>query len=148
MKKCLIPVVLVSFGFAFLFASAGVCSTTAAISAPQYKAGDTVTIEGTIDPGKDLYIAVSSQNTFAPEDTKGVHETKHLNAAAKKNGFTRETSIPDLYYMLTSNPEEFGTITKKKYGGPSFFTEKGKRGLYEEYLAYQRATIFFHFRSR
>ncbi len=131
MKKCLIPVVLVSFGFVFLFASAGVCSTTATISAPQYKAGATVTIEGTIDPGKDLYIAVSSQKTFAPEDTKGVHETKHLNTAAEKNGFTRQTSIPDLYYMLTSNPEEFGKITKKKYGGPSFFTQKGKRGLYE-----------------
>jgi uncharacterized protein len=131
MKKCLIPVVLVSLGLVFLFASAGICGTMATISAPQYKAGDTVTIEGNIDPGKDLYIAVSSQKTFAPEDTKGVHETKHLNSDAKKNGFTRETSIPDLYYMLTSNPEKFGEITKKKYGGPSFFTEKGKRGLYE-----------------
>ncbi|MFZ0483791.1 MAG: sulfite exporter TauE/SafE family protein, partial [Desulfobacterales bacterium] len=50
---------------------------------------------------------------------------------AKKNGFTMETSIPDLYYMLTSNPKKFGEITKKKYGGPSFFTQKGKRGLYE-----------------
>jgi len=131
MKKCLIPVVLVSFGLVFIFTNAGICSMSATISAPQYKAGDTVTIEGTIDPGKDLYIAVSSQNTFAPEDTKGVHETKHLNSDAKKNGFTRETSIPDLYYMLTSNPGEFGKITKKKYGGPSFFTQKGKRGLYE-----------------
>ncbi|MGA8179524.1 MAG: sulfite exporter TauE/SafE family protein, partial [Desulfobacterales bacterium] len=131
MKKCLIPVVLVSFGLVFLFAGAGVCSTTATISAAQYKAGDTVTIEGTIDPGKNLYIAVSSQKTFAPADTKGVHEIIHLSSDAKKNGFTMETSIPDLYYMLTSNPEEFGKITKKKYGGPSFFTEKGKRGLYE-----------------
>jgi len=131
MKKCLIPVVLLSLGLVFLFASAGICSTTATISATDYKAGDTVTIEGNIDPGQDLYIAVSSQKIFAPKDSKGVHETKHLNTDAKKNGFTMETSIPDLYYMLTSNPEKFGEITKKKYGGPSFFTQKGKRGLYE-----------------
>jgi uncharacterized protein len=131
MKKCLIPVVLLSLGLVFLFAGAGVCSTTATISAADYKAGDTVTIEGTIDPGKDLYIAVSSQKTFAPKDTKGVHEAKRLANDAKKNGFTRETSIPDLYYMLTSSPEKFGEISKKKYGGPSFFTDKGKRGLFE-----------------
>ena len=131
MKKCLSPAIMLSLVFVFAVVGLGVCSAAATISATEYKAGDMVTIEGTIEPGQDLFIAVSSQKTFAPKDTKGVHETKRLNEDAKEKGFAKETSIPDLYYMLTSNPEKFGKITKKKFGGPSFFTQKGKRGLYE-----------------
>ncbi len=131
MKKYLFLVVLVSMSLVFVSANSALCGNVAAIFATEYKAGDTVAIEGTIDPGQDLYIAVSSQNTFATKDTKGVHETKRLNKDAKVKDFTKETSIPVFYYMLTTNPEKFGKITKKKFGGPSFFTQKGKRGLYE-----------------
>jgi uncharacterized membrane protein YfcA len=131
MKKYLFPVIMLSLVFVFAVVGLGVCSTAATISATDYKAGDTVTIEGTIDPGQDLFIAVSSQKTFAPKDTEGVHETKRLNKDAKAKRFAKETSIPPLYYMLTTNPEKFGNITKKKFGGPSFFTQKGKRGLFE-----------------
>ncbi len=131
MKKYLFPVILLSLVFVFIVVDLGVCSTAATISETDYRAGDTVTIEGTIDPGQELFIAVSSQKTFAPKDTKGVHETKTFNKDSKKKGFTEDTSIPALYYMLTTNPEKFGKITKKKFGGPSFFTQKGKRGLYE-----------------
>ncbi|MDH3574845.1 MAG: sulfite exporter TauE/SafE family protein [Desulfobacteraceae bacterium] len=131
MKKHLFPAIMLSLVFIFAVVGPGVCSTDATISTTDYKAGDTVTIEGTIDPGQDLFIAVSSQKTFAPKDTKGVHETKRFNKDSKAKGFDKETSIPDLYYMLTTNPDKFGKITKKKFGGPSFFTQKGKRGLYE-----------------
>ncbi len=131
MKKCLIPLVLLTLGLVFLFTGAGVCSTAATISSTEYKAGGMVTIEGTIDPGQDLFIAVSSQKTFAPKDTKGVHETKTFKKDEKKNGFNQDTSIPVLYYMLTTNPGKFGKVSNKKFGGPSFFTQKGKRGLYE-----------------
>ncbi len=131
MKKYLSPAIMLSLVFVFAVVGLGVCSAAATISATDYKAGDTVTIEGTIDPGQDLFIAVSSQKTFAPKDTKGIHETKRFNKDAKAKGFTKETSVPDLYYMLTTNPDKFGKITKKKFGGPSFFTQKGKRGLYE-----------------
>jgi uncharacterized membrane protein YfcA len=110
---------------------AGICASTAILSASEYKAGDTVTIEGTIDSGKDLYIAVTSQKTFAPQDTKGVHETKRLKKDAKKAKFNKDSTIPALYYMLTTKPEKFGSVAKKKFGGPSFFTQKGKRGLYD-----------------
>ncbi|MBW2602990.1 MAG: sulfite exporter TauE/SafE family protein [Deltaproteobacteria bacterium] len=131
MKKYLLPVIMLSLVFVFVAVGMGVCSTASTISATEYKAGDTVTIEGTIDPGQDLFVAVSSQKTFSPKDTKGVHETKRLNKDATAKGFAKETSIPDLYYILTTNPEKFGKITQKKFGGPSFFTQKGKRGLYE-----------------
>jgi len=104
---------------------------TATISASDVKAGDTVTIEGSIAPGQELFIAVASQAMFAPKDTDGVHETKRLKKDAEKKGFNQDSSIPALYYMLTSAPENFGKVTQKKFGGPSFFTQGGKRGLYK-----------------
>ena len=121
----LIPMVVV------LLASAGVCSTTASLSAATYKAGDSVTIQGTIEPGQDLYLNIAAQKTFATKDTDGVHETKRLAKEAKKRGFTDQTTIPFMYYMLTSNPAKFGKVTEKKFGGPSFFTQNGARGLYK-----------------
>ena len=33
--------------------------------------------------------------------------------------------------MLTNVPDKFGKVTEKKFGGPSFFTQGGKRGLYK-----------------
>jgi uncharacterized protein len=131
MKKYLFSVLLLSLTLILTGNTPVLCSTAATISATEYKAGDMVTIEGTINPGQDLFIAISSQKTFAPKDTKGVHEVKTFKKDEKTIGFTEDTSIPALYYMLTTNPEKFGAITKKKFGGPSFFTQKGKRGLYE-----------------
>jgi uncharacterized membrane protein YfcA len=131
MKKSLLSVMLLSIVLVFISAGTGFCNTQATVSAPEYKAGDVVTIEGTIEPGQDLYIAISAQKTFAPKDTEGVHEIKRLKKDGEKNGFTNDTAIPPLYYMLTSNPEKFGSVTDKKFGGPSFFTQKGKRGLYK-----------------
>ena len=88
----------------------------ATISASEVKAGDTVTIEGSIAPGQDLFIAVASQKMFAPKDTDGVHETKRLKKDAEKKGFNQDSSIPALYYMLTSAPENFGKVTQKNQG--------------------------------
>ncbi|MEA1947856.1 MAG: sulfite exporter TauE/SafE family protein [Thermodesulfobacteriota bacterium] len=120
MKKFLLFTVLLSISLVFITAGAGICSPAAIISASEYKVGDTVTIEGNIDPGQDLYIAVSSQETFAPKDTKGVHETKKFKKAGKKIGFNNDTNTPVLYYMVTTNPEKFGKKVDKKFGGPSF----------------------------
>ncbi|SMC22425.1 hypothetical protein SAMN02746041_01439 [Desulfacinum hydrothermale DSM 13146] len=106
-------------------------AVSASMGSSNYKAGDLVTIEGKIEPGQDLYVAVASQTTFAPKDTQGVHETKRLAKEAKKRGFSKDTSIPVLYYMITTRPEKFGKITVKRFGGPSFFTQGGKRGLYK-----------------
>jgi uncharacterized membrane protein YfcA len=101
------------------------------LSAADYKAGDTVTIEGTIAPGQDLYIAIAQQKMFAPKDTEGVHELKRLTKDSKKKGFAMDTAIPPLFYVLTTAPDKFGRVAEKKFGGPSFFTQGGKRGLYK-----------------
>ncbi len=117
---------VITFLCAIIFTVPGGSFAAAKISATDYKAGDRVTIEGTIEPGKDLYIAVATQAGFAPKDTDGVHETKRLKKEAKKRGFNKDTQIPVLYYMLTTNPDKFGKVTDKRFGGPSFI-----KGIYK-----------------
>ncbi len=95
-------------------------SVQAQIEQKAYKAGQTVTIHGKIPPGEDLYLSIYSQKKFAPKDAGGVNEKKSLMEAVAENTFTKDTEIPVLYYMVTNKPSEFGTITKKKFGGPSF----------------------------
>ena len=99
------------------------------ISATSYKAGDTVTITGEIPPGEELYIAVAQQEMFKSSDTDGKFEKKKLPKNGAKHGFSPDTAIPPLYYMLTSNTGAFGKKIDTKFGGPSFIFKKGQ-GLY------------------
>ncbi|BHH84781.1 sulfite exporter TauE/SafE family protein [Desulforhopalus sp. 52FAK] len=92
-------------------------------------AGDTVTIEGSIEPGQELYLAVAQQNEFKPSDATMPHEKKRFAKETKKQGFAADTSIPPLYYVLTSNPSAFGKKADTKFGGPSIIFKKGQ-GLY------------------
>ena len=121
MKK-IVPLfsVLLIFAVAAFVAAPGSAFAEAKLSSATYKSGDTVTVEGTIEPGKDLYIAVASQTTFAPKDTSGVHETKRLKREGKKRGFESDSRVPTSFYMLTSNPGKFGKVADKRFGGPSF----------------------------
>ena len=79
MKKLftLIGVLLIFAVGTFMAGPADVFAA-AKVSATEYSAGDTVTIEGAINPGQDLYVAVAQQKMFASKDTAGVHETKRL----------------------------------------------------------------------
>ena len=133
MKRVCFPAILIAL--IAVLATTGVCSAAATISAAEYKAGDVVTIEGTIAPGQDLYIAVAQQNMFAPQDTDGAHEVKRLNKDMKKANFSADTEIPPLYYMITNNPNAFGQEGKKKFGGPSVILGKGN-GLYSTTMYY------------
>jgi len=120
MKKNLPLFSVLLFAAAIVMAVPGNSLAAATISASEYKVGDTVTIEGTITPGQDLYVAVSMQDKFAPKDTTGPHEIKTLKKEGKKFGFDKDTKVPPLYYMLTTNPEKFGKEVDKRFGGPSF----------------------------
>ena len=130
MKKAMLFFTAVLLGLAVTAAVPTSSFAAATISASEYKAGDTVTIEGSIPPGQDLYVTIVAQQDFAPKDTDGVHETKRLKRDAERRGFTTDTRIPALYYVLTTNPDAFGKVTEKRFGGPSFFTQGGKRGLF------------------
>jgi uncharacterized protein len=116
-------------------ATPGFCAATATISGSEFKAGDTVTIEGAIDPGQELYLTVSMQDMFAAKDTNGTHETKRLKKDADSRKFALDTAIPPLYYLLTTNPTAFGETGKKKFGGPSVLLGKGN-GLYSTTMFY------------
>jgi len=102
------------------FGAAAAQEVQAELESTQYQAGDTVTISGKIQPGQDLYIAVASQFEFAPQDSDGVNEKKTFKRVVDENPFNMDTSAPVLYYMLTNKPEDFGAISKKRFGGPSF----------------------------
>ena len=135
MRNKLPLLTLLAIALAAILAVPGSALADAKISASELKAGDTVTIEGTIEPGKDLYIAVAQQKTFAVKDTDGAHETKRFKKDMKKNNFGPETQIPPLYYMVTSNPDAFGKEGKKKFGGPSVILGKGN-GIYSTTMFY------------
>ena len=83
------------------------------------KVGDAVTIEGSIAPGQELYLAIAQQNEFKPADATMPHEKKKFESESTKQGFNMDTAIPPLYYLLTSNPTAFGEKTDTKFGGPS-----------------------------
>ncbi len=135
MRKKLPLLTVLLIALAAVLAAPGGSFAAAKISAAEYKAGDTVTIEGTIEPGQDLYIAVAQQKMFAVKDTDGVNETKRLEKDMKKNKFNADTAIPPLYYLLTTNPDAFGKEGKKRFGGPSVLLGKG-RGIYSTTMFY------------
>jgi len=132
MKKSTFILVTVLALFAL---AAPALAGTAKLSATSYKAGDVVTIEGSIAPGQDLYIAIAQQDMFAPGDTDGVHETKRFKKDSKKANFSMDTKIPPLYYLLTNNPDAFGKVDKKKFGGPSVLLGKGN-GIFSTTMFY------------
>jgi len=133
MKKFIFPITLSLMIFAL--AMPGFSAPSATISGSEFKAGDMVTIEGMIEPGKDLYLSIAMQDMFAPQDTKGVHETKRLKKDAKKAKFNADTKIPPLFYLITTNPAAFGQEGKKKFGGPSVLLGKGN-GIYSTTMYY------------
>ncbi len=128
-------ITILALGLVLVWASAGICAPSATVSAEQYKAGDMVTIEGTIDPGQDLYIAVAQNEMFAVKDTDGVHEQKKFKKVMSKSKFEADTAIPPLYYMITTNPKAFGSEGKKKFGGPSVLLGKNN-GIYSTTMYY------------
>ena len=107
MKKTMLFFTAVLLGLVVTAAVPASSFAAATISAGEYKAGDTVTIEGSIAPGQDLYIAIAAQQEFASQDTNGVHETKRLKKDSAKKGFNMDSKIPALYYMLTTKPDAF-----------------------------------------
>ena len=118
---------------AIMAAMALVAMSPAQSLAKEILAGNPVTIEGQIEPGQDLFVAIASVSSgtegvkalFAPNDTKGVHELKRFKKEAKKRGFKMDTKVPVWYYMITNKRDLFGKKDKKKFGGPSFM-----KGIY------------------
>lgn len=135
MKKYSFWLLLLTLMAVLFLSGPALGASTGKMSAAQYKAGETVTIEGTIDAGQDLYVTIAQKKTFAPKDTNGTHEVKRLKKDAKKAKFNADTAIPALYYIITTDPAAFGSEGKKRFGGPSVLLGKGK-GLYSTTMFY------------
>ncbi len=99
------------------------------------KAGDIVTIKGSIESGQELYLAVAQQDEFQPSEANMPHEESKFAKLTQKGQFNMESSIPPLYYVLTTNPTAFGKrVDDTRFGGPSVFLGKGRtKGLYSTY---------------
>jgi len=67
----------------------------AKLSKQELTAGDPITISGSIDPGRELYLVLSTSKTFKPSDSPGDKERKKLS---KDFG---DTAIPPIYYIIT-----------------------------------------------
>jgi len=135
MRKFSCSTLIFSLMLVLALSGTAYCAPSGKVSAAELKAGETVTIEGTIDAGQDLYVTIAQKKMFAPKDTDGVHETKRLKKDAKKRKFSSDTAIPPLFYVLTSNPDAFGKEGKKKFGGPSVLLGKGN-GIYSTTMYY------------
>ncbi len=81
----------------------------AQLSSQKVKAGNAITVTGSIDPGQELYVVVAMEKMFKPADAIGPKERKELkDGKGGKNAFG-DTAIPPVYYVVTSNPTTLAT---------------------------------------
>ncbi|HKJ66192.1 MAG TPA: sulfite exporter TauE/SafE family protein [Desulfopila sp.] len=125
---------ITALSLVFLIMGSSVCLAATSITTGA-RVGDTVTIEGAIEPGQELYIAIAQENEFKPADADMPHEKSKFGKLTKEKGFSQDTSIPPLYYVLTTNPQAFGQrVDDTRFGGPSVLLGKGRtKGLYSTY---------------
>jgi uncharacterized membrane protein YfcA len=107
---------LLGMTMAFLFCFVSLAGAgTAAFETLTPKAGETVRLTGSIEPGKDLVVVVSSEEMFKGADSVGSQEREKL---VKKFG---DTEIPPVYYVLTSSPETYAqpkVVSKGRWFAP------------------------------
>lgn len=86
----------------FVFAMASTSwALDAKLSDDKVKAGDSITVTGSIDPGQELFVVVATEKMFKPSDAEGPKEQKELkDGKGGKNAFG-DTSIPP---FTTSSP--------------------------------------------
>ena len=89
MNKIKLPFVFALVVAMTAMAFPGSALAAAKLSNSAYNAGDTITVEGTIAPGEELFIAVSTQKEFATKDTTGVHEKRSCPRPPRKSALRK-----------------------------------------------------------
>ena len=84
-------------------------SADAKLSTDKLKAGDSITISGTIEAGKELFVVIATEKLFKPEDAIGSKEMVELRDGKKGKNAFGDTAIPPNYYVITSTPEVLAT---------------------------------------
>ncbi len=96
----------------------------AQLSNGKVKAGEAITVTGSIDPGQDLFVVVSTNKMFKPGDALGPKEKKELRDGKNGKNAFGETSIPPVYYVVTNDPGKLAaeqSSTKGQVSGPFAF---------------------------
>lgn len=104
----------------FVFAMASQSwAIDAQLTSDKIMAGDSITVTGSIDPGQELFVVVATEKMFKPDDAGGPKERKELkDGKGGKNAFG-DTSIPPVYYVVTSAPSDLATPTVSTKGQTS-----------------------------
>lgn len=117
MKRVGLPVFLLAL-VVCVGATVNAWAVEANVEASTVKAGKPITVKGSITPGQDLFVIISTEKLFQPSDAIGAKEKTKLE---KKFG---STAIPPNYYVVTNVPEKLATPKSSKKGqttGPFAF---------------------------
>ncbi len=88
-----------------VFVSSNAMAIDGKLSSNKVKAGSSIGVEGSIDPGQELFVVVCSDYLFSAKDAPGPKEKERLMKGKKGKNIFGETAIPPSYYVVTSNPE-------------------------------------------
>ncbi len=92
-----------------VFASSNAMAVEGTLSSNKVKAGSAIGVEGSIDPGQELFMVVCSDKLFSSKDAPGPKEKERLMKGKKGKNIFGDTAIPPSYYVITSNPEALAT---------------------------------------
>jgi uncharacterized membrane protein YfcA len=92
-----------------MFASSNAMAIDGTISAKSVKAGSAIGVEGSIDPGQELFVVVCTDNLFSAKDAPGPKEKSRLMKGKKGKNIFGDTAIPPSYYVVTTAPNALAT---------------------------------------
>lgn len=117
MKKISFLVYLVAISL--LTMAANSWAVDAQLSSTKVKAGTPISITGSINPGDDLFVVITMDQMFKPDDALGSKEKKELrDGKGGKNAFG-DTSIPPVYYVVTNSPDKLAAAKESPKGQTS-----------------------------
>ena len=92
-----------------VFASSNAMATEGTLSSNKIKAGTAIGVEGSIDPGQELFVVVCTDKMFAAKDAPGPKEKERLMNGKKGKNVFGDTAIPPSFYVVSSSPEALAT---------------------------------------
>lgn len=92
-----------------VFASTNALAVEGTLSANKITAGTSIGVEGSIDPGQELFVVVCTDKLFSAKDAPGPKEKKRLMEGKKGKNIFGDTAIPPSYYVVTSTPDALAT---------------------------------------
>ncbi len=92
-----------------LFACTAALAVEGTLSAKKITAGTSIGVEGSIDPGQELFVVICTDKLFSAKDAPGPKEKMRLMNGKKGKNVFGDTAIPPSYYVVTSNPDALAT---------------------------------------